>query len=71
MADGMGCMCQAHDWSECGCLGVDWTPQEVYDLRKVYLAAKAEIENPAWAGICDESVLLERAVREYERKRGN
>lgn len=32
MADGKGCKCAAHSESECGC-DVDWTPQEVYDLR--------------------------------------
>jgi len=32
MADGKGCKCAAYDESECGC-DVDWTPQEVYDLR--------------------------------------
>jgi hypothetical protein len=32
MADGKGCKCAAHSASECGC-DVDWTPQEVYDLR--------------------------------------
>ena len=30
---GMGCTCSAHDSSECGCPGVDWTPREVYHLR--------------------------------------
>jgi hypothetical protein len=37
MADGKGCNCGAYDQSECAC-DVDWTPQEVYDLR-------AEVEN--------------------------
>lgn len=32
MPDGKGCKCSANSESECGC-GVDWTPQEVYDLR--------------------------------------
>jgi hypothetical protein len=32
MADGKECKCAAHSESECGC-DVDWTPQEVYDLR--------------------------------------
>ena len=32
MADGIGCTCHAYSENECGC-GVDWTPQEIYDLR--------------------------------------
>ncbi len=32
MANGKGCECGARGECECGC-GVDWTPQEVYDLR--------------------------------------
>lgn len=34
MADGKGCKCGAYGACECGCPDVDWTPQEVYDLRK-------------------------------------
>lgn len=33
MSDGRGCKCGAHGKHECGC-GVDWTRQEVYDLRE-------------------------------------
>lgn len=33
MADGKGCTCMAYGPSECAC-DVDWTPQEVYDLRE-------------------------------------
>lgn len=33
MADGKGCKCGASGESECACKNVDWTPQEVYDLR--------------------------------------
>ena len=33
MADGKGCRCGAYGSCECGCPDVDWTPQEVYDLR--------------------------------------
>ena len=39
MADGIGCKCCAYNESECGC-GIDWTPQEIYDLR----ARIAELE---------------------------
>lgn len=34
MSDGKGCKCGAYGSCECGCPDVDWTPQEVYDLRK-------------------------------------
>ncbi len=33
MADGKGCVCLAYSSSECAC-DADWTPQEIYDLRK-------------------------------------
>jgi hypothetical protein len=33
MADGKGCTCNACYYHECGCDGVDWTPQELVDLR--------------------------------------
>jgi hypothetical protein len=33
MSDGMDCNCGAYGEHECGC-GVDWTTQEVYDLRE-------------------------------------
>ena len=33
MADGKGCECNASSEGECACKNVDWTPQEVYDLR--------------------------------------
>ena len=33
MSDGKGCKCGAYGSCECGCPDVDWTPQEVYDLR--------------------------------------
>ena len=31
---GMGCKCAAWSANECACSGVDWTPEEVYKLRK-------------------------------------
>lgn len=37
MADGKGCTCSAWSESECGC-DADWTPQEVYDLRRANAA---------------------------------
>ena len=33
MADGKGCKCGAYGSCECGCPDIDWTPQEIYDLR--------------------------------------
>jgi hypothetical protein len=33
MTDGKDCNCAAYGEHECAC-GADWTPQEVYDLRK-------------------------------------
>lgn len=33
MSNGKGCNCGACCRSQCGC-DVDWTPQEVYDLRE-------------------------------------
>jgi len=33
MSDGIGCTCHARSESEC-CCDVDWTPQEIYELRQ-------------------------------------
>jgi len=33
MSNGIGCTCHAYSESECSC-DADWTPQEVYDLRR-------------------------------------
>lgn len=56
---GMGCTCSAHSESECGCLGVDWTPTEAYRLRtrtmEIYESFK------------DETAALRRRVDELER----
>lgn len=38
MSDGEGCKCWATCEGECTC-GVDWTPKEVYDLRRELTAA--------------------------------
>lgn len=37
---------------------------EVEQLRKVAAAAARSVSNPAWAGVCDEDVELERVLRE-------
>jgi len=31
--EGMGCLDGAWNADECACVGVDWTPKEVYELR--------------------------------------
>ena len=36
---GHGCQCEAWSENECGCVGVDWTPKEVYVQRKRVLIA--------------------------------
>lgn len=42
MSDGKDCKCYARYKNECACEGVDWTPQEVYDLRaKLKIATEA------------------------------
>jgi len=32
--EGMGCHCMARHQGDCACDDVDWTPKEVYELRK-------------------------------------
>lgn len=32
--EGAGCTCYASNMSDCACMDVDWTPKEVYLLRK-------------------------------------
>jgi len=41
MSDGRKCKCAAHCGCECAC-GADWTPKEVYDLRRELAEARAE-----------------------------
>jgi len=45
MSDGKGCQCGAYGSYECGCPDVDWTPQEVYDLKAkiIFLEKKLSI----------------------------
>ena len=38
--------------------------EELEAMRKIVDAAIAVVKNPAWAGICDEDVNLETALRE-------
>tara|TARA_R110000868_G_scaffold20396_1_gene86369 strand:+ start:1062 stop:1355 length:294 start_codon:yes stop_codon:yes gene_type:complete len=40
---GKGCECYARSEGECGC-GVDWTPSEVYELRKENRELQARID---------------------------
>jgi len=44
MSDGKGCLCEAHSYAECGCPNVDWTPQQVYDLKDKCIAKDAKIK---------------------------
>lgn len=37
---------------------------EIERLRAVAEAAVRSVSNPAWAGVCDEDVQLERVLRE-------
>ena len=41
---GKGCKCAAHDESECGCAGVDWTSREEHRFRDALEAIKADYE---------------------------
>jgi hypothetical protein len=57
MADGKGCKCGAYGSCECGCPDVDWTPQEVYDLR----ARVKELESKPKRPVSEER--LEKIIR--------
>ena len=37
---------------------------ELEQLRKVAIAAARSVSNPAWAGVCDEDMELELALRD-------
>ena len=43
MSDGKGCKCGAYGSCECGCPDVDWTPQEVYDLKATILRLEKKL----------------------------
>ena len=45
---------------DAGSLVNEWHAQRVVDVLN---AAEASVANPAWAGICDEDVELEEAVK--------
>jgi hypothetical protein len=38
--------------------------KQLLQMRKIVNAAIAVVTNPAWAGICDEDVMLEQALLE-------
>ena len=42
---------------------------EVARLRGIEQAAKRCVQNPAWSGVCDEDVELERALERASRQR--
>jgi HPt (histidine-containing phosphotransfer) domain-containing protein len=56
MSDGAGCQCGAYAQFECAC-DVDWTPQEVYDLRERIDKLTAELET-ARDECLEQAVLL-------------
>lgn len=39
---------------------------ELERLRAVLAAARASVGNPAWSGVCDQDVMLERAIKDYD-----
>ena len=43
--NGRECHCAAHSENECAC-GVDWTPDEVYELRA--RVSELEVEKDMW-----------------------
>ena len=45
------------------CVGNPVAEKELADLRKIAEAAAAVVKNPAWAGIYDEDIDLEQALR--------
>ena len=73
MADGKGCKCAAYSESECAC-DVDWTPQEVYDLRekvqRLEEAIRRIAEHDATLSVCDGNVTvtLDAMLTDAERE---
>jgi len=58
-----------HNLRTGGRLHDDWTvaaeaADEIERLRAIAAAAVRSVSNPAWAGVCDEDVELERVLRE-------
>jgi predicted RNase H-like nuclease (RuvC/YqgF family) len=43
--EGMNCKCMARSEAECACNWVDWTPKEVYELRKKVTELEQEISD--------------------------
>tara|TARA_R110000796_G_C14223498_1_gene394919 strand:- start:90 stop:341 length:252 start_codon:yes stop_codon:yes gene_type:complete len=46
--EGQGCTCFAWSWVECGCEDADWTPKEVYTLRKRIAELEEVADNQIW-----------------------
>ena len=65
---GMGCTCCAHDASECGCPGVDWTPSEVYKLRDAATYTHAGCTASAMGWAIKYANIRELAVRLIQAK---
>ena len=67
MADGMGCKCGAYGECECGC-DADWTPQEVYDLKKQNAILREGLEFYAGGLHYTEFTVMPKATREITEK---
>ena len=65
MADGDGCRCWASNAVQCGCPGVDWTPQELIDARVTIAELKADmrIADALNAGLQAQIVRLRAQLR--------
>tara|TARA_R110000823_G_scaffold309719_1_gene434174 strand:- start:90 stop:284 length:195 start_codon:yes stop_codon:yes gene_type:complete len=50
--EGQGCTCLARSWVECGCEDADWTPKEVYTLRKRIVELEGCLE--AWVNLAKQ-----------------
>lgn len=57
MADGKGCECGAYGSCECVCPDVDWTPQELIDLRAENLALKNRVAEFLQQRTLEEAVI--------------
>ena len=65
MAYGKGCKCGAYGACECGCPDVDWTPQEIYDLRSKLKEAENTISEAHAILDGDESKIIRNAKDGY------
>ena len=73
---GQDCGCYAYSESECGC-DADWTPTEVYELRKQLKSERAladrlaeELEKLAWLAGHEVPNEAEKALAAWKEARG-